>query len=220
MPRPRNDELKERLARAACALFREQGYDATSYAGIAQACEVGKNLVQYHYPRKELFAIAFMEYVLEEAQTALDFTDDDLRADYGAVYQVGVCYFTYLLRPAGYRVFLQDVIRSRDLTESILAFNITWALQHSAADASLGAPGSEVVQGIVASMGGFYELLYYCLKNELPFDVAAELSKVMCVFMTSLGVAEAHAREIAAPKHIDPQVIAQAVQAMIKALEG
>ncbi|MGI6590113.1 MAG: TetR/AcrR family transcriptional regulator [Eggerthellaceae bacterium] len=220
MGRPRNYKLKERIAKAACALFREQGYDDTSYADIAQACGIRKNLVQYHYPRKELFAIAFMERVLAEAQAALGYSNEDLRDDFGAIYRVGVCYFEYLLREGGYRTFLQDVIRNRDLTERILAFNIQWALERSNVDASHGDPEGDMVRSVVASMGGFYELLYYCLKNGYAFDVVAGLSVVMRTFVSSLGVSDAKTLQAVAPESIDAQATDRAVQSMAKALDA
>ena len=54
MPRPKNEELKTQIERAAWAQFRAQGYNATTYATIGRACGISRALAQYHFPKKEL----------------------------------------------------------------------------------------------------------------------------------------------------------------------
>ena len=129
MARPRNEELKEKIVLAAWTQFHERGYDATSYSSIAEACDISRNLAQYHFPKKELLAIAFMERLLSECQEALGYDDESLIGNYRRVFEVGCCYFEFLLQH-GYRQFLLDIIASRELTEDILAFNQSWALTH------------------------------------------------------------------------------------------
>lgn len=186
MARPRNEELKEKIERQAWGLFRAQGYDATSYAAIAQACGISRNLVQYHVPKKESLAISLMESILRASHRALGKSEADLRGDFAAIYETGTCYFAFLLQSEGYRTFLLDIIRGRDLTESILAFNADWALER------VDGPSSDddlqrVMRSVVVHMGGFYELLYHCLKNDKPFDPGRELHPVMEAFMCALG---------------------------------
>lgn len=199
MGRPQNIELKERISCASRRLFREYGYDGTSYSSIAKVCGISRNLVQYHFPKKELLAIDFMERVLQASQKALGFSDGSLRGDFGRIYQVGVCYFAYLLREQnGYRTFLLDIVRSRDLTEDVLAFNGTWALKR----ALDGEPTLDdaVMRVVIVRMGGFYELLYHCLKSGADIDVAKELAGVVQAFMAALGTSDQQAVNEVSPK--------------------
>ena len=195
MARPRNEELKERIVLAAWAQFHERGYDATSYSSIAEACDISRNLAQYHFPKKELLAIAFMERLLSECQEALGYDDGSLIGDYRHVFEVGCCYFEFLLQH-GYRQFLLDIIASRELTEDILTFNQSWALTHIGARQLDKLSEENVTRSVVMHMGGFYELLYHCLRNDEPFDIADGLRYVMEDFVLALGTPEETARSL------------------------
>jgi AcrR family transcriptional regulator len=219
MARPQNIQLKAQISRASRRLFREYGYDATSYSAIAKACGISRNLVQYHFPKKELLAIDFMERVLQAAQQALGLTSASLQGDFGRIYQVGVCYFAYLLHePDGYRTFLLDIVRSRDLTEDVLAFNVQWALKRSQDGRT--TPDDDVVvddavmRAVIVRMGGFYELLYHCLKNGVDIDVAKELADVVRAFMVALGSSQTRANRAVSPKLMDDVDLASVVADM------
>ena len=80
---------------------------------------------------------------------------------------------------------LADVIRDRDLTGEVLAFNAGWALKRSGA--ASGDVPDDVMRTVVTHMGGFYELLYFCLKEGLPFDVRTELPPVVKAFEDALA---------------------------------
>lgn len=217
MARPRNDELKEKIEAAAWKLFRDVGYDAASYSAIAEACNISRNLVQYHFPKKELLAIRLMERVLTAAQEALGLSDETLRGDLAAMHAVGSCYFAFFLQDEGHRVFLLDIIRSRDLTESVLAFNANWALEHAGAPAS-AMRNDATLHAVIVHMGGFYELLYWCLKNERHFDPARELEPVIQAFAQSLG--RDGESSAVSESLVFPQRIEQAARAMDAALIG
>ena len=217
MGRPRNDDLKEKIELVAWGLFRTHGYDATSYSLIAEECGISRNLAQYHFPRKEMLALAFMERILDESRTALGFSSEDLRNDFSNIYAVGTCFFEFLLQDEGYRQFLSDIIRNRDMTENILSFNEAWALAH------IDAPKDEqmsdaVMRSVTVQMGGFYELLYLCLKKGYDFDPAEELRPVMAAFMKALGHSDA---EIASSidGHVpDADRVRKAVKSMSRAI--
>lgn len=129
MGRPKNEKLKAKIAKVAREQFRELGYDGTPYSSIAKTCGISRSLVQYHFPKKQLLAIDFME--------------------------------------------------------DMLAFNADWALERSGA--ASGDVPDDVMCTVVTHMGGFYELLYFCLKEGLPFDVRAELPPVVKAFEDALA---------------------------------
>ncbi len=184
MPRPKNEQLKAQIVRIAAKQFASNGYKATSYTSIAQECGISRNLVQYHFPKKETLAIAYMESVLARSMKKLGLSDNSVHDNLPAIKNVGAAFFETLLAKPGTRLFLSDVISSRELTESVLAFNYEWALAHVTIpeDANLDA----AMRTVVARMGGFYELLFWSLKNNKPFDAKREISIVVEAFAEAL----------------------------------
>ncbi len=191
MARPRNEELRKKILDAFWKSFQKVGYRTTSYGNIAHELDTTKALIQYHYPKKEQIAIAFMERLLNESMDVLhiESTAGETEA-FADLYRLGQVYFTFLLQEDGYRLFLYDVIRSRDLTEDVLAFNESWALEFAGYDAAEQPEHSgvnAVERSVIVNMGGFYELLYHCLKNDQPFDVGAGLHDVLEAFVCAFG---------------------------------
>lgn len=185
MARPRNEQLKRQIAQAAARQFREAGYNATSYSSIAAECGISRNLVQYHWPKKELLAMDFMDATLDESIAELGLSKETVTGDFESITAVGVRFFETLLKTAGSTQFLQDILASRDLTEGMLIFNLNWALGHVNApdDIDLDA----VRRNVITHMGGFYDLLYWCLRHDEPLDIEAELSKVVAAFARAMG---------------------------------
>ena len=184
MARPKNEELKMAITTAARKQFFEVGYNATSYRSVAEECGISRNLVQYHFPKKELLAIAFMESLLDSCMKELGLSKEKLVSNFASITQVGVLYFQKLVAKEGSRSFLKDVLRDRDLTESILAFNLDWALGHVTEEEL--KPNTDLQRTIILHMGGFYELLYWSLCNNREIDIAHELGLIVSSFAKAL----------------------------------
>lgn len=189
MPRKENAEAKEAIRQAAFAAFRERGYAATSYTAIAERCGMSRALVQYYFKKKEDLALSLFTLLLEQSVDLLGYAHPEGPEEnrFAELYRIGQVHFAYLTREDGYRCFLEDVLGSRELTEDVLAFNGTWAFRY------LGRGAEELdaatMDSVVMSMGGFYELLYHCLKEDRQMDVAGGLHRVMLAFMEPLGYA-------------------------------
>lgn len=187
MARPQNKELKEQIQKTAWKQFRVRGYNGTSYASIAEECGVSRNLVQYHIPKKELLAIAFMDDMLSRCQEALGYGQNDIFGNYQRIFEIGCLFFQSLLA-GGYQQFLLDILQSREFTEDILAFDADWGLSHIGAELPQGKHREETLHTIIKQMGGFYELLYYCLRNSKEIDIAKQLAEVMRAWAIAMGV--------------------------------
>ncbi len=191
MSRPRNEKFRKEILNAFWESFQKEGYSAASYGNIAQKLDTTKALIQYHYPKKDQIAIAFMERLLNETTDVLHIERSTTGTDaFANLNRLGQVYFTFLLQENGYQMFLYDVIRSRDLTEAVLAFNVSWALSFTGYETEEQSEHSEVNavdRSAIVHMGGFYELLYHCLKNKQFFDVKAELHDVLEAFVCALG---------------------------------
>ncbi len=217
MPRPRNDEIREKVLIAFWKSFQEEGYEAASYGRIAKELKINKALVQYHYPKKEQIAIALMERLLSESEDVLHIDrTGNIAQDFASLYRIGQTFFAFLLQKKGYRQFLYDVIKSRDLTEDVLAFDLSWALQFVTIDIpdSSESANADVDRSVILRMGGFYELLYHCLKNDLPFDVSAGLNDVLVAFIVALGYTKEQATEFLAPGMMDEAELESAVSVL------
>ena len=184
MARPKNEKLRVEIADVAARQFAERGYDATSYTSIADECGISRNLAQYHWPKKELLAIKYMEDLLSQCVAELGFSEEELLDDYDRIAAVGTRFFTTLLAEEGTRLFLKDIIASRDLTEAVLAFNLEWAISHVR---STDYDSDATQRTVISSMGGFYDLLHWCLKHDQPMDVEAEIVKVVSAFHDAIG---------------------------------
>lgn len=197
MPRPVNQQLRAEILKQASALFRERGYRAASYSDIADAAGTTKGHLQYYFRKKEELACAVMAGVLERAQEALGIDEprhDGSAETYAQLYRIGQTYFSYLLGPGGYRLFLRDVTADMDLSEDVLTFNMGWAL--SFAGLSGRSSEREVTEAVVLSMGGFYSLLHYDLEHGLDMDVRRRLLEVVLEFMCALGGSRQESREV------------------------
>ncbi|MGI6216982.1 MAG: TetR/AcrR family transcriptional regulator [Coriobacteriales bacterium] len=215
MPRPENPALKKEMLAQATRLFSKKGYSDTSYSDIARASGITKGLLQYYFPKKEQLATAMMEEVLHNAIDALGFDGGDISGggslvgstmatdegghdsedktsgnieSFEQLYEIGQVFFEFLLASEGTRRFLQDIVGDMKLVDSVLAFNLTWALDY--AEEETRSTDDEVVESVVFSMGGFYSLLYYCLAHERRFDVGKHLRYVMFRLMRTLGFDE------------------------------
>lgn len=192
MPRPKNNDLEHKIRIAAWKQFLEHGYERTSYASIAEACGISRGLVQYHFPKKQILAIGLMQEVLARSQAALECSDDDMKRDLSLLYAVGCTFFVHFMQSSGGRNFLFDIIQSRDSTEEVLAFNADWAFEHI--DIQDQAQQKKLMHTVIVQMGGFYELLYHCLKNNESCDVIEGLKTVMTFFAQALESSDdAHA---------------------------
>lgn len=183
MVRPRNDGLRAAIADAAYDLFRDLGYDRTSYTLIAGRCGVTRALVQYHWSKKELLAIEAMTRMLDETIERLGLPDkaNGGESDHNALVAIGSSFFDRLLSDEGWRRFLLDILSSRELSDQVLVFNARWAFDYVG-----HAPRDEAFDEIVVNMGGFYELLYYKLRHGLTIDVKPRLRVVVDGFMRSM----------------------------------
>ncbi len=226
MPRPRNEELREKIQTTFWHCFREVGYDATSYGTVAQELGLTKALVQYHFPKKELLAIALMERLLGDAEEVCQNTPISGAAsqaisasggtaqDFAELFRIGQVFFAFLLQKEGYRTFLFDVIKSRDLTVDVLAFDLSWALEfieRNTSDMKAIRSDANVDRSVIVHMGGFYELLYHCLKADEPFDVGDGLFDVLEAFLMAFGYERCQAEELLAPGRMDRSELADAV---------
>lgn len=217
MPRPRNEALKRDIRLCAWQLFEEVGYHETSYTAIAEACSIKRNLVQYHFPKKERLAARYGSHLLRCAQDAWEYDDDSLLNHLERSYAVGVTLFTYLLKTDGRRRFFSDILESRSLTEDIIPFSIPWICAHMTNPHGQPFSHTEVEHLILETsfaFGGFYESIYMRLKNEHALDPAVALSPLMKAVAQKIGLPMSQVYHLTPEQSFDPFALSAAVRKM------
>lgn len=190
MPRPKNTENRARVARTAFGLFLELGYEETTYQAIAEGCGVKRAVVQHYFPTKTDLALGFFQTVLTETVAVLSEADPAWGAREASrnLFLVGQGFFGFLLKDARTRRLTLDILGSRVLTEEVLVFNFQWGMGF------LGVPADRQTENqmdeAALAMGGFYELLYRCLRLGRPIDVPRRLGKVMEAIVEGLGASK------------------------------
>lgn len=185
MARPRNERQREAIRLAAWHLFLTEGYEKATYAAIAAACDISKELVRHYYPCKEELAIEFKQAVLCAAEQAVEGLGITAHEGYRFMYAVGCACFEFLLSTAGSKSFLLDLIANRDLAERAIAFNADWAL----AKMPYGTEGQnrKAARSVIMQLSGFAGLLYHCMRHNESFDVEEEFKEVIISLGRALG---------------------------------
>src|SRR6185503_18865647 len=64
----KKEETRERIFKAACKLFRQKGFDATTIDEIAEKADIAKGTFFNYFPRKEAVLGYLSEMWIEEAE--------------------------------------------------------------------------------------------------------------------------------------------------------
>ena len=114
-------EIRERLFRAALALFAKKGFAQTTVEDITEAADVGKGTFFNHFPSKDHILLAFGEMQLAKLEAAIDRarrsnqpTPEFLRGLGARMTQEPV------LNPAIIRALLQAYLSTTPVREAIL----------------------------------------------------------------------------------------------------
>ena len=180
----RDSENGELITRAAFELLMEKGYTDTSYADIAKRSGRTRSLVQYYYPKKEgmiydfaLRLLQLTEDYLEEHSLGTDscFTDFSV---------TGYMIFSFLLNNEDLRPLTTDITAQRGSSGPIIELMQGWVSNY---DELSGFETEEVLDAVLLSVGGAYELVYHHLKAGKPIDVPDLLKRTIAAFMFQLG---------------------------------
>jgi AcrR family transcriptional regulator len=183
MAAPRNDEERDRIYDAALKLFFARGFNKTSYANIADACQTSKSMVQHYFPKKELFIDRYFSQTLDDLNAhAVELADDP--EDVLEVFcLMGLMHFSQLLSSGKLRALADDIVESRTLTNSIMVAERAWAAERlperrgvvSAADA------------LTVSLGGAYELIYQYRQAGQPLTAGYVERAAVVPFALTMG---------------------------------
>ncbi|WP_350455357.1 TetR/AcrR family transcriptional regulator [Slackia heliotrinireducens] len=185
MARPRNMELYGTVKREAYRQLLSRGYQETTYQSIASGCGVTRVAVQNYFPSKLDLALAFFDDLLSALHRAILDEGIHQENEFDFMYCIGQGFFAFLLKDEGSRRLLLDLTSSRELTSQILLFEYRWGEDFITEQRTVSQ--EKFQNDTIVSMGGFYELLYRCLKDDKPFDLAVHLGRVVRTIMHDYG---------------------------------
>lgn len=169
MAKPKNNGRRSEIYYRAAKLFREHGYNNTSYQMISDAVGESRALIQYYIPKKTDFVTTFFEALgtctAEVLQQHNRLTDDS----YIDLYLTGQVYFTYLAKNEPTKKFVVDVLEDRSLSDSVLLMNSNWVqdfLNAESEEARANNLRTTLIRG-----GGLLTYIHYCITNNLQAEV-------------------------------------------------
>lgn len=169
----------------AFALIMEKGYAKTSYTDIAKACGLTRPLVQYYFPKKEMFMREFIERLLELCGSYLHQRKLNTGSCFTDFYLTGFMYFTFLLENEELIPLAKDLIATRSATESISSVMTQWVASQ---DELRSYEYRAVETAVITTMGGVYDLIFHRLSEGGPDDIPSLLAWAIKGTMVQLGM--------------------------------
>lgn len=170
MARSKNPELQSSLEQALYESLCSNGLDGTSYQLLADRVGISRALVQHYYPKKIDFAMGFLKRVMAAACEILGI-ESYAKGDpigYLDTYRASCLYYSYLLDEDGARPLLFSILKDRELTDELMHQHYEWGLQFT----NPSLPSYELrSQDLIEAWGGFYELMYFSIKQGFELDV-------------------------------------------------
>lgn len=169
MARPRNEQEEERIYRTGFSVLVESGYKAASYQAIADASGKSRAFVQHYIKKKEQLLERFISVLLDEIDRWV-LEHCDVHNVYVNFTLTGQLYFAFLTTKR-MRPLAKDILSDRAISLVVIEANTAYQ-QQKANEAEIQQ--NKLLREIVRIIGGSYDLVYYCLCNDLSLDPLEE----------------------------------------------
>lgn len=203
MPRLRNPETISKIIDASWRLFKKKGYSATSYADISAESEVNRGTVQHYFPKKEIIASKNLERLRFCAVATASKEFPDSEDSFANFYILGQIYIASLLSCKESRRFFCDVLENRALTDETITIDFIWSMAYVFGRSVLSESDEQLHQDSLVSMGGLYELMFYCIKNNSGFDISERLKPGFRILSRLMGLSTKDCDNVFATYAID-----------------
>lgn len=206
MVRPKNGKKKAEIVRCAAMLFRKVGYTATTYQAIADEMGESRALIQHYFPQKSEFATIFFSTLSHSVTEVLD-SAGKLHGDkYIDFYLVSQVYYAYLTTNEPTKLFVEEVLGDRCLSDEVLLLNLEWMtefLREETAEEAAWSLDSILVRG-----GGLLTFIHYWLPKGRVLNVEPFIKDNIVERMAHSGMHPAAAEATLAPHRIDEEEMA------------
>ena len=198
MARPRNGETERAILLAAWKLFDNRGYERTSYTDIADESGINRATVQRYFPRKETMLAEALASLRDQCERVALGCWQNVIGRSELLYRLGQIYLAALMSDACSRRLLCDILENRALVERTIGRDLLWSVDY--VEHRLGRPGPNVEEGskmgVIAAMGGLYEVMYYCARNDHAFVPAVWMQDVAHASAELLGMTKQESEEL------------------------
>lgn len=215
MGRQRNEETIAQIRAAVWQSFLTTGYEKTTFSDIAKLTGLNRSIVQYYFPKKELFSTLVMA---ELADTVAQTVRKEWPAANRLVqhYYASQLYFEVVLQPV-LQPLLLKLLTNRKLTTEAMYNQIIWsvdALTDQIDEAVLKARYLEVVE----VWGGIAEVMYYSLAHQQTIHVQPYLPKLLSLIADIAGYDAAEVTQVMTDNVIPADVLGHLQQQVLQQL--
>lgn len=120
METERYKEEQNRIAQCAFNLFKKKGFDKTSIKDIADAAGIIKPLVQYYFPKKELFIRMFITRSLDIVIKSIENDNIASSTSFNTMYLMGYFETWYLTKHDSMKMLRNDIMSDRSYSLCII----------------------------------------------------------------------------------------------------
>jgi AcrR family transcriptional regulator len=216
MARPRNEQQRDLVTRAAYRVFLRKGYTAASYSDIAAEAGIDRSLVQHYAPRKQPLITSFMDRALTLAEEQVHRTGAGSGGEFVTLYRTGQVYFSFLLHDSRMRDLTLDVASHRDITSAVVFLSQEWAFAHLRPEHGAEA---DVADDFAMAVGGAYEVLYRHLRAGTQIDVPRLTERVLSGYLGAIGIAAGRFAPLRADA-LEPDVVEGLVRNVLDGVVG
>lgn len=185
MARTANLELQHKLEASLHKHLCNNGLDGTTYQKISDDVGISKALMQHYYPRKMDFAIGFLKDIMQAASEVLGIENYAKGALLGYLdsYRLSCLYYGFLLDKEGAQSLLFDILKNREYTDELMHLHYEWGLQF--VDSTLPT-FEQRPQDVIEVWGGFYELMYFSIKEDFELDIPVRIIHLFEPFLNNV----------------------------------
>ena len=185
MGRKRNDAERNRIQNVAFTLFRDAGYNETSFTDIAKASGAKRSLVQYYFPKKENLLNLYITKALDLAAEMVEdnpFVTDPIKK----LHLVGYLEYMAVYQDHQTGKLIKDILKDRNNTQMATDRIIDWSIRYLQSDDE--AYNKQLAEAIAYAVGGGCELIYRIVTKDdigerTPKDIAERSIQIMDLIM-------------------------------------
>ena len=210
MARPKSGQTAQMIAESARRLFLSKGYQDTSYTDLAKASGVGRTTIQVYVPKKGILAELFLAKLRDAADERAAGIVPAGEPPVARQYVLGQIYLAAFLSCEESKRFLFDVLHDRTLMGENIVDELMWSLEYvSSSEAALDDASREMLQDVIAFMGGLYELLLYSVRTGDSIDIPRRLGASIRVLAKIAGGDDAEGDRIVERYALDADALAR-----------
>ena len=179
---------QDRIARIAYTMFVDKGFGATSYGEIAKAAGIQKSLLQYYFPKKDIFIANFIQVTFQCVlnETGLNSKSKVSKDFLQNIYFLAYFMFWYLTKWEKVEKLRTDVLSSRDYSKVAIDTVADWVIEVIPGANSSEAFSDKIRELISCLIGGGFEYAYDQLLRNKDIDVAKIVDIAMGVLVMSV----------------------------------